>query len=377
MVASPWKLGVLLIGLIGVLTTFIQAAPPASESEKILREASEPLKGFNGCVATLAFSPDGRTLFGGGWGRLPTRYRGGEAVSCVWRTKDWEVTRQAQQLPNHHWPDPCGLVRHAAFLSRGNWLVTVTDDHQLKLFGQAKLRRAPRPQWFLQKSISLAKVYPESPHEFQMNAPSFTPLRISPDQQWLALPISSGFKSTVHREDNHWEGLVELWKITSTDSTANTGPEFTHHLTIKHPPSSGTRWDFGMEFGKDSKTLVTATEDLSIHIWNVEDGSLKQNFAADDGLPNQLIADESLNNPEFRERSCRLDVSPDGKMLAVVFGHIVRLYDLQHNRWLLHHSLTQGGWGNVTFHPTGRWLITTSGGAQCSNSCPFPACNSV
>ncbi len=369
MLASPRNIGALLLAVLGSLTTAAQAQPRESESEKILREASEPLEGFNGSADTLSFSPDGHTLFGGGRGRPPAPYRGGrggEAVYVIWRTNDWEYIRETQDLPNR-WPDPDGRPINSAFLDRGKWLIVLTDDHELKLFREGNSRRNLRPKWLLQKTKSLAKVYPEAtspngPYGGICNAPGYAPLRISPDERWLALPM---FTYPISRRTNHQSaGLVDLWKIASTERTANTGPEFSHHLTIKQPKTikqpNPIFW--GMDFGADSKTLVTTANDLSIRIWNVEDGSLIKELTADDGLPKQLKADELLNDPQYRERQCSVDVSPDGKTLAIGFGRVVRLYDLQNKRWLTHHRLTGGRrHTKVVFHPSGRWLVSTNG----------------
>ncbi|MCA9067289.1 MAG: hypothetical protein KDA84_00090, partial [Planctomycetaceae bacterium] len=201
----------------------------------------------------------------------------------------------------------------------------------------------------------LAKVYPDGQNSQIANAPIYGPMRISPDQQLLALPI---YTIPINQRGTLLgDGLVELWKIRFTERTKNTGPEFSHHRTIRIPDSIIS----GMDFSKDCQTLITATNDLSIHLWNPEDGSLIREFAADEGLPKELKDDAVVGAPNHLGRSYTVDISPDGKTLAVAFSRIVRLYDLEKNRWISYHRLPNGfGHQNLVFHPSGHWLVSTT-----------------
>ena len=133
------------------------------------RRLGPPLRGHEGEIGALVFSPDGRTLASVGWGN---------GWLGVW---DVAGRRERGRLRGHH-----GAVFKAAFSPDGNTIATCGSDETVRLWNLA----------------SLQEVAVLRGHRGDVRGVAF-----SPDGHWLASASS--------------DGTLRLWRAPAFDEIAN------------------------------------------------------------------------------------------------------------------------------------------------------------
>ncbi len=138
--------------------------------------------------------------------------------------------------------------------------------------------------------------------------------------------------------------LLAGWAVLQTlgNSSPSITPETASRVQLAQRLSAGTSV-YSVAFTPDGKTLATGSEDGTVRLWQVEDGSLINSLDGESGL---IVG---------------VTFSPDGKTLATGSGDgAVQLWQVEDGSLI--DTLVEGGsgWVFVAFTPDGRTLATAS-----------------
>lgn len=271
-------------------------------------------------VLALAFAPDGKSLFSGGykgtvrqWGPVT----GKELRRLSWENgcvmalgvspsaKDRVLVAGSYQSTIRVWDWATGKLLHQLDGNQGSiYFLTFTPDGKALASGGAdnKLHL-----WDLTTGKELAPVQHPS---------SVAALAFAPDGK---LGASADYDRNVR-----------LWEV-------GTGKEL--HRMRGHQGRS-----FSLAFSPDGKTLISATEDNTVRWWDVATG--------------KEVRQLQLDQP----RAAYLALSPDGKLLASAGTHrSLRLWDLAAGKELHRLEVNPFGAGRLIFSPDGKTLVSAVG----------------
>ena len=279
---------------------------------------------FNGGIACLAFSSDGKYLAVGGG---PTK-----------EVRIWAVAELKEVTRRNDFGD---VVKGLEFAPGGKMLVVALADQSVHFWPWAETKEkdkqtlTPPSLGYTRQPFQAAAVSPdgsllafcgESQSVFIFNRPlnklvaelsghedAIAGLAFSPDGKKLA---TSSYDKTIKLWD------TESWKVQQT-------------------LGGHTGWVFGVAFSPDGKTVVSGSYDKSIRLWDVQSGKLKATWKDHSA---------SVRSVAF---------SPDGKKL--VSGgtdRFLRIWDVLDGKVLLTLKGHKGVVRSVAFSPDGKSLAS-------------------
>lgn len=281
-------------------------------------ELVRTLKGHNGAIDSLVFSPDGKMLISGG------SYNDGKIK--LWWLK---TGREIDSLRAHR-----TAVLALALSPDGQTLASCSDDAAINLW---KWESGKYTRTFLANSnntLSLA-ITPDSQNlvtggldgirvwDLRTQRPLYTLVRFDNQTYGLAVNangyiVASGNKS----------GVVKLWNLRTGKSIGS----FVGHGGIVST----------VAFTPDGRTLVTGSYDRTIRVWNLNTGKLAYTLSGHTG--------------EVRA----IAINPDGQILASASRDGVRLWNLRTGQLIAKLSGHSDWVESVAFSPDGSTLATGS-----------------
>ena len=311
-------------------------------------EHKTTLRGHNYYVSSAVYSPDGNTIASRGWdGVFFWDLTLGEAKATIKKS----VRRTAA----------------LAYSPDGNTIAIANADGTVDLWGAGNGEKngIPQQKYNLKSFIIGHKKWADC-------------LAYSPDGKTIVCGNSSGIHLWNAATDKHiatfkghtgninsvayspdgktilggtWDGRVHLWDAETGHYTGfprenrlrpSDGPDHTGHISRRHNVTSAI-------YSPDGKTIASAIDDDTVHLWDAEAGKHK----------NMLIGHQDLIHS--------LAYSPDGKTIASASkDKTVRLWDtetgIQKHTLIGHNNLVY----SVAYSPDGKTIA--SGSAYIDNS---------
>jgi WD40 repeat protein len=293
---------------------------PQVNSNQLIGNLLQTLKGHSFVVSSVAYSPDGQTLASGSWDRT---------------IKLWDVNtgNLLQTLEDHS-----ELVNSVAYSPDGQTLASSSIDNTIKL-------------WDVKTGNLLQTL---EGHSYWVNSVAY-----SPDSQTLA---TGSYYDTIKLWNVKTGKLLQT--LTAHSSWVTSVAYSPDGQTLTSGSSDGTIKLWNVKTGKllqtltghsnevnslayspDGQTLTSGSDDKTIKLWNVNTGKLLQTL-------------------EGHSKSVRsVAYSPDGQTLASgSVDRTIKLWDVKTGKLLQTFTAHSRSVNSVAYSPNGRTLA--SGGAD-------------
>ena len=286
----------------------------------------QPFVGHNNWVLSVAFSPDGRMLASGG----------ADQAIIIWDVESHSLIGQPNLL-HQNW------VRRVAFSPDGQYLLSASADQTVRLWNLQNLPEIINEQVYRGHGDAVWSV------AFHPNGHRFA--TAGADQKvilWDTNPV----QSHASYLSNSGEPVMSLALDSSGERLASAGGSRTESATIslwdmQTRSQSGTLQESdtlvtSIAFDPVGRSLVSASVEGSIHLWDLETGVLKNTFLLPSPSPVYSVS-----------------LSLDGKLLAAATDSlIVPLWNVETGDLLGELSGHTDGLLSVAFSPDGRLLAS-------------------